>query len=290
MAVLRSLAPLAGLFAYALAGDPKSCNADLPMSCHNETIIEDTCCFIPAGQLLLTQFWDADPPTGPSGKPSHVHVLTPPSSNIHITDSWTIHGLWPDYCDGSFPAECDSERAYTNITDILTAFGADDTLSAMQRLWKDYQGDDESFWQHEWGKHGTCVSTLEPRCYDNYEPTQELVPYFARAVDLHTKHPTHEWLSAAGITPSESETYELSKIQSVLSGKHGAEVTLGCDGEALNEVWYHFNVKGSLQEGEFAAAEPSGTDSSSCPDQVSYPPKSGSNSTAMPVRRLSFAS
>jgi ribonuclease T2 len=27
----------------------------------------------------------------------------------------------------------------------------------MQTYWKDYQGDDESFWEHEWNKHGSFV-------------------------------------------------------------------------------------------------------------------------------------
>jgi ribonuclease T2 len=46
------------------------------LSCHNTTVVENLCCFnAPGGQLLQTQFWDTNPPTGPS-------------------DSWTLHGLW----------------------------------------------------------------------------------------------------------------------------------------------------------------------------------------------------
>lgn len=45
------------------------------LSCHNTTAV-DTCCLnYPGGLMLQTQFWDANPPVGPS-------------------DSWTIHGLW----------------------------------------------------------------------------------------------------------------------------------------------------------------------------------------------------
>lgn len=66
MAPLRNLAPLAALVAAAVA-DPKTCNSDLPFSCQNSTAIEDTCCFVTAGQLVLTQFWDTDPVTGPDG-------------------------------------------------------------------------------------------------------------------------------------------------------------------------------------------------------------------------------
>lgn len=56
----------------------ESCPSDLPLSCQNTTTVSssDSCCFnAPGGALLLTQFWDTDPVTGP-------------------VDSWTIHGLW----------------------------------------------------------------------------------------------------------------------------------------------------------------------------------------------------
>lgn len=58
----------------------------------------------------------------------------------------------PDHCDGTYDASCDSSRAYTNISAILTSFGETSLLSYMQTYWKDNGGDDETFWEHEWGK------------------------------------------------------------------------------------------------------------------------------------------
>ncbi|OAR01164.1 hypothetical protein LLEC1_07034 [Akanthomyces lecanii] len=252
--MMQKSVAVSALAAGAMAAG--SCPSDSPLSCHNTTAVADTCCFIPTGQLLQTQFWDSSPPTGPS-------------------DSWTIHGLWPDNCDGSYPAQCDADRAYTNITEILTANNASDTLDYMNQYWKDYQGDDEQFWEHEWGKHGTCISTLEPSCYGNgYQDGEEAADFFTRTVGLFKTLPTYEWLAAAGITPSSSKTYDVAQIQSVLAKKHGAAVTLGCKGKVFNEVWYHFNVQGSLQDGNFVAAAPDGA-KSKCKGKVQYNPKSG---------------
>lgn len=183
--------------------------------------------------------------------------------------------MWPDNCDGTYPARCDSSRVYTNITEILNANGGQDTLEYMSRYWKDYKGDDESFWEHEWGKHGTCISTLEPSCYTGYSSGEEAADFFARTVELFKGLTTYEWLAAEGITPSSSKTYDSNKIQSVLEKKHGAKVTLGCRSGVLNEVWYHFNVKGSLQSGEFVATEPDGV-KGKCSGKVQYKPKSRS--------------
>lgn len=92
--------------------------------------------------------------------------------------------LRPDHCDGTFDANCDPSRAYTNISSIITAAGSTSLLDYMNIYWKDYQGNDESFWEHEWGKHGTCISTLSPNCYTNYAPQEEVVAYFQKTVDL----------------------------------------------------------------------------------------------------------
>ncbi len=56
-------------------GSPAVCS-NPQQSCHNTTVVSDTCCFnAPGGQFVQTQFWDYSPSTGPS-------------------NSWTVHGLW----------------------------------------------------------------------------------------------------------------------------------------------------------------------------------------------------
>ncbi|RDA84371.1 hypothetical protein CP532_2575 [Ophiocordyceps camponoti-leonardi (nom. inval.)] len=245
--------PLSSLILPSIAIG-SSCPSDIPLSCHNSSAVEDTCCFIPAGQLLQTQFWDVNPATGPA-------------------DSWTIHGLWPDNCDGSYPASCDSSRGDYDIRSVLQDGRQSDTLAYMERYWKDYKGDDDDLWSHEWAKHGTCVSTLDPSCFgSDYKRADEAVAYFARTVALFRTLPTHEWLAAADITPSMDDDYELDDIQEALTSRHGAPVTLRCRGNALTEVWYHFNVKGSLQSGRFVASDPDGP-KGSCPRSVRYIPK-----------------
>lgn len=63
-------------------------------------------------------------------------------------------------------------------------------------------------------------------------------------------------LANAGIVPSHTETYTLDEIQAALAKAHGAPVTIRCRNRALNEVWYHFNIAGSLQTGTFVPSEP----------------------------------
>lgn len=100
-------------------------------------------------------------------------------------ESPIIYTRRPDHCDGTYDANCDASRAYTNISSIISAAGQTTLLNDMNTYWKDYQGDDESFWEHEWGKHGTCISTLNPICYANYCPQEEVVAYFQKTVDLY---------------------------------------------------------------------------------------------------------
>ena len=239
--------------------DASSCPSSPELSCHNTTAQANLCCFnSPGGALLQTQFWDTSPPTGPD-------------------DSWTLHGLWPDNCDGTYEANCDPKRAYTNITEILQAAGADETLSIMQKYWKDYKGDDESFWEHEWSKHGTCISTIDPSCYPDYQPTEEVPIFFNRTVSLFQSLPSYTFLSDAGIVPSTSKTYTSAEIQAALSKNHaGMNVYLGCSSGALNEIWYFFNVRGTLQDGTFEPSAPIA--SSKCPATgVKYLPKNASS-------------
>ena len=134
-------------------------------------LLEDNCCKHSSGIRL----------------PAQVRmVLTTTSSLMYTgpTNSWTIHWLWPDNCDGSYEANCDAARAYTNITAILQSYGKTDLLAYMNTYWKDSAGDDESFWEHEWAKHGTCINTLDPSCYTGYTPQEEIPDFFQTTVNL----------------------------------------------------------------------------------------------------------
>ncbi|GAA5960335.1 hypothetical protein JCM21900_006533 [Sporobolomyces salmonicolor] len=235
----------------------------LPKSCVNGESPEhvDGCCTnTPGGQILQTQFWDTDPATGPD-------------------DTWTVHGLWPDNCDGTYQEYCDPDRQYTDIAEILANYGGQDVLDYMNVYWKDDQGDDNSFWAHEWGKHGTCISTLNTTCYGRtYTQYEEVVDYFDRAVALFKTLPTYTWLAAAGIHPSTSQTYTLAQLQSVAVQNFGYEAIWGCtDDNELDEVWYGYTTRGPVKGGKFEAAAPDGA-KSSCPDTgIKYLPK---NSTS----------
>ncbi|RFU34240.1 hypothetical protein B7463_g2081, partial [Scytalidium lignicola] len=244
---------------YVLPG-PKTC-LNPQLSCQNVTQVQDLCCFnAPGGQLLQTQFWDTDPSTGPS-------------------DSWTIHGLWPDHCDGTYDSNCDAVREYTNITAILQSYNRTDLLTYMNQYWKDYTGNDESFWEHEWGKHGTCISTLEPSCYNDYTPQEEVVDFFERTTSLFSQLDSYTFLKNAGIVPSNTVTYTLDQVQSALTAAHGFPVTIQCSGGALNEIWYHFNVRGNVQGGDFVATFPDGSKSSCADTGIKYIPKYQTAST-----------
>ncbi|KAK2875635.1 hypothetical protein FQN49_001552 [Arthroderma sp. PD_2] len=251
-ALLAAAQLISGVYA-----DGPSCPPGGEVSCHNSGPVEDTCCFnSPGGLVAVTQFWDADPVTGPE-------------------DSWTIHGLWPDNCDGTYEQYCDKGREYSNITDILKSQKRDDVLDYMNIYFKDYKGDDESFWEHEWNKHGTCMSTFEPSCYMGYMPQQEVGDYFAKLVELFKGLNTYKILADAGITPSNDKTYELSAMQAAIKEAFGMEITLNCRSGVLNEAWYFYNIRGSAQTGEYIPTLPGGTPST-CPETgIKYPPKTG---------------
>lgn len=218
--------------------------------------VADTCCFAaPGGLFLQTQFWDTNPPTGP-------------------TDKWTIHGLWPDNCDGSWEQFCDKSRQYKNISDILISYGATELLDFMSTHWLPSYGSNEHFWVHEWGKHGTCISTFDTRCYTDHTTGIEVVDYFKATIDLYKKLDSYAFLAAANIFPSHTESYAAVDIIAALRRGHkGMTPIIQCRYGALDEIWYYFDVRGSVQTGEFVPQNPVAA-SSRCPSSgIRYLPK-----------------
>jgi ribonuclease T2 len=122
--------------------------------------------------------------------------------------------------------------------------------------------------------HGTCISTLETDCYPEYQIGDEVVDFFSRVVELFKGLDTYtvrfasllsvllcadmisQILANAGITPSSSQSYALSDMSTALENAFGAPVILQCDKtDAVYEIYYGFNVQGSVQKGAFVPTE-----------------------------------
>lgn len=206
----------------------------------------DGCCINhPSGHFLSTQFWDTKPPLG-------------------ANDTWTVHGLWPDYCKGGFDAFCNSSRALSgsDVRQIISDADANGTHPGlsdfMNQKWKSTFKDASQLWAHEWNKHGTCISTLEIPCYDRDQQKPDppemidsidVLDYFTHAVLLYNSLPTFQFFADHDIIPSHDTTYTLEQLQSAIkSSSHGMEATIHCrNHNELSEIWYHFNVRGSLR-------------------------------------------
>jgi hypothetical protein len=85
------------------------------------------------------------------------------------------------------------------------------------------------YFKHEWSSHGTCYSTLNPKCLPPGSPRgTEAVLFFQRVVELFKQLPTYNWLAQQGITPSETRTHTLSELLNALKEASGVRCMLSC--------------------------------------------------------------
>jgi hypothetical protein len=85
--------------------------------------------------------------------------LTPPPARpplplpVLSSFSFTIHGLWPQRKDGTWPEYCDRARPFSLLRVL-------DLLPRLSRYWPSWAGPNKSFWAHEWERHGTCAEKV----------------------------------------------------------------------------------------------------------------------------------
>lgn len=266
----------------------------------------DTCCINdPSGHFLSTQFWDNEPALGGS-------------------KTWTVHGLWPDLCDGGFDMYCDSSRSLSaeKITAILSNASTpaimDNTgathpglLEFMMKHWLSLDSRNSNLWSHEWNKHGTCISTIEPKCYrkdrsaiveDEQLDSRDVLDYFTHAALLYTTLPTYDFFERHGIVPSFEKTYDLEHLQrAIWDSPHGMDATVKCrNHNELSEIWYSFHARGSLRDAmdlwwsgnrqwnTWVASNPLKGQDSNCPATgIRYLPKHGKGSDPSPTTTYS---
>ena len=158
---------------------------------------------------------------------------------MHPIETWkhnlTIHGLWPQYADGTWPSTCSFEEF---DEDIMEEFG----WNVIESMWPNVKAtlpssvstvsnldDYSSFWKHEWSKHGTC-SGLSQRDYfgsalKQFIPTPSIVyEHYRRSTQTNQPSPyfsKKQFLDAYG---------ELGQVVPVCShGKYLSEIRICLD-------------------------------------------------------------
>ncbi|KAI1170510.1 ribonuclease T2 family protein [Nemania sp. FL0916] len=263
---LFSQGVLGGLYP-GLSTDNHTCALVAPvLSCSDEAQpgLVDTCCAETFGGLVLqTQFWDTY-----TGLESQRQLLP--------KNTWTIHGLWPDFCNGSYTQYCDLKRQYDPlpspntttgtpagkpvkpwtgepISDFIEKFGKYDLLAYMNKYWIGQNQPNWWLWAHEFSKHATCFSTFDTECYGpSYVKHSEVIDFYSTVVSYYQSLPTYKWLSQGGIKPSNTTAYSVSDIQGALRRGFGKLPYVGCSGPKYNET---AAGKGSLDNGATVLSE-----------------------------------
>ncbi|XP_007011077.2 PREDICTED: ribonuclease 1 [Theobroma cacao] len=126
----------------------------------------------------------------------------------HVLNTFTIHGLWPQFADGKVvpPYDPDTNRCtdVIPVTDLDPLFRRITPLiEELRKYWpnyKDYQNEtlNENFWKHVWKLHGMCSDypdnpfsyfrtavSLGIKYIDPFKGTRitpRLVPYIAKDI------------------------------------------------------------------------------------------------------------
>ncbi|VDM77849.1 unnamed protein product [Strongylus vulgaris] len=133
------------------------------------------------------------------------------------TPDWSIHGLWPNYSNGSYPQFCDGVPRKFDGKLIEPIEGN------LTKMWPNLYPSKtaHSFWKHEWEKHGTCAQSLK-------NLSSEFL-YFFRTMDIDSQFSVGNALRKAGIVPR-AEPYLLEDIQEALRSEltFGKNVQINC--------------------------------------------------------------
>lgn len=177
-------------------------------------------------------------------------MTRPPS--LSCSAAFTIHGLWPEDNNGSYPSNCNGAPFSTNNL-------PQPLLNQMSCEWVSYTGSNNAFWSYEYGKHGTCALPLFQ--------TQE--NYFNSTIALNNQYDVNNALIAAGINPQLASSLPTSQVQSALTNYLGSKPVLSCSSSSLLEVWTCVDT--SLK----AFDCPSSLTGRSCPSTIAFPSGAG---------------
>ncbi|GMR58030.1 hypothetical protein PMAYCL1PPCAC_28225 [Pristionchus mayeri] len=129
------------------------------------------------------------------------------------TAQWTIHGLWPNFKDGSYPQFCDHQKYDHKQVEQLH--------EQMRTKWPNLfpKTPEDQLWSHEWEKHGTC-SKSDP-LLDSQFKYFNMSLFLLDHVNLRTR------MEQKGISPR-AAPYEKDSLQQTLDELMGHHVQMYC--------------------------------------------------------------
>ncbi|KAG0082496.1 ribonuclease T2-like [Podila epicladia] len=104
-------------------------------------------------------------------------------------------------------------------------------------------GNNNCFWSHEWNKHGTCISNLDPSCTSNPVKGKDKYSYFSKGLELRAKFDLFKALAAKMIFPSQSKRFWTEDVRDAIKAEFDVDPGLYCKNGTLHEVWLYFKVK-----------------------------------------------
>lgn len=136
------------------------------------------------------------------------------SSCKQLSDSWTLHGLWPNKYDGKHPFHCDVQLKFepSSLNQVIE--------NQLHEKWPTYKLRklNKDFWNYEWLKHGTCATEL------NETNTSE--KYFSKTLQLLSKGNMTALLEKVHIQPGNQ--YDYNSILDAINNGLGVEGQIGC--------------------------------------------------------------
>lgn len=138
--------------------------------------------------------------------------------------------MWPSVSSGTQPAFCGGTFEPSDISSILRK---------MEYAWPSYDGSNDSFWSHEYDKHGSCAKD---------SPGMDTVfGFFNTTIGIWENLDIMGAMNAAGVYPSDSQSYKVEDIVRGMSQKLGYAPVIGCSDGDINTMALCFDR--SLQLG-----------------------------------------
>ncbi|XP_058790237.1 ribonuclease Oy-like [Phymastichus coffea] len=124
-------------------------------------------------------------------------------------NKWTIHGLWPSNGNNTGPYQCSGSKYEASLVNELR--------KELNEKWPSAMYDNDSFWSHEWKKHGTC---------SNLKATDTVTKYFSTSLRLFDAYNLGGILAEANILAGNN--YTLDSLHGAIKRKLGVNVFVQC--------------------------------------------------------------